>query len=140
MQQLDTEVITSREEADRLLAGSISSHRVRQFILKNLKRDLGNRFYWRLNINALEANMLNISGSIIPEDDSLHSEVPALFIKGERSLFMEEKDDAIISRLFPKSAITVIENSGHWVHAEQPELFIRAVCDFLNCRNSSSAN
>jgi pimeloyl-ACP methyl ester carboxylesterase len=34
-------------------------------------------------------------------------------------------------RLFPAATIDVIEQAGHWVHADAPEAFIASVNAFL---------
>jgi len=33
---------------------------------------------------------------------------------------------------FPNAELTEIKNSGHWVHAEQPDLLLEAANEFLN--------
>ena len=56
---------------------------------------------------------------------------PVLFIKGADSDYISEIDYPIIRKLFPTADIVSIPNSGHWVHAEQTELFLKNVRYFL---------
>ena len=38
---------------------------------------------------------------------------------------------ARIRQLFPQAKAKVIEGTGHWLHAEQPEEFYKIVMDFV---------
>ena len=37
----------------------------------------------------------------------------------------------VIQRHFARAEIATIEDAGHWLHAEKPEIFARTVLDFL---------
>ena len=37
-----------------------------------------------------------------------------------------------IRRLFPNAMIDKVENAGHWVHSDQPSVFVDKVCQFLS--------
>jgi len=52
-------------------------------------------------------------------------------MKGENSDYISEVDYPLIERIFPTAEIVTIPNAGHWLHAEQQELFIRNVRYFL---------
>jgi pimeloyl-ACP methyl ester carboxylesterase len=58
-------------------------------------------------------------------------ENPVLFLKGSNSLYIKETDIHKISELFPYFKLETIENSGHWLHAEQPEKVYQLVLNFL---------
>lgn len=61
---------------------------------------------------------------------------PTLFISGSRSPFLSwPRHQAVIHALFPL-AQHVQMATGHWVHAEAPDEFCRAVNSFL--RTSSA--
>jgi len=60
-----------------------------------------------------------------------HINTPALFIKGDQSQYIREKDIKAIYNLFRSPIIRVIENAGHWVHAEQQEEFLKAIDPFI---------
>ena len=57
---------------------------------------------------------------------------PALFVAGARSNYIQPEHEPGIRRLFPRARIIRIEGAGHWVHAEQPQAFLRAVSAFLS--------
>lgn len=119
--------ITSRKEADDQLLPFVPEAGIRQFLLKSLSRSKEG-FEWLLNIDAIDKNIGQIVGEIKGEPASLK----ALFIKGATSNYIRDIDLPIIQSLFPNSEVVTIEQAGHWVHAEKPEEFIRAVNSFLN--------
>jgi len=120
---------SSRVQIDELLSSEIKDFSVRQFLMKNLYRDTKKEFNWRFNIMVLKEKLDNISGV-----DFLDKKIniPTLFLSGERSNYINEDDKQLISNYFDNYQIYTIENSGHWIHAEQPELFYNSVMSFIN--------
>ena len=135
LQLTDPTVIHNRNEADQMMQASIPQYGIRQFLLKNLKRNDNGRYEWILNIDAIAGNMEHIAAGILPESSQevYRTDVPALFIKGEKSRYIDRDSEAVIHRVFTHSRIVTIPGAGHWVHAEQPALFLQAVCEFLEC-------
>lgn len=56
---------------------------------------------------------------------------PSLFIKGEDSGYIRGGDKIGIRKWFPKAEMVSIPKSGHWLHAEAPEVFATIVLTFL---------
>jgi pimeloyl-ACP methyl ester carboxylesterase len=110
------------------MAECISEWDVRQFLLKNLYRKEDGKFAWRINLPVLEAAVESI-GDDIEFTEPVH--IPALFIKGNNSRYIRPEDEKYIGEIFPHAQIAGIEGAGHWVQAEKPEEFSRAVLDFL---------
>jgi esterase len=125
MQALDLSQLQSRSEVDKALSQTIPNLMVRQFLLTNLVK-AGEQLRWRINLPALKANYAKYIAPI-----SVHFEKPSLFIRGERSHYVNESDMAEIQSQFPSAEIVSLP-TDHWVHAEQPELFIKAVEHFLS--------
>jgi esterase len=125
MQALDLSQLQSRSEVDKALSQTIPNLMVRQFLLTNLVKG-GEQLRWRINLPALKANYAKYIAPI-----SVHFEKPSLFIRGERSHYVNESDVAEIQSQFPSAEIVSLP-TDHWVHAEQPELFIKAVEHFLS--------
>ena len=96
--------------------------------MKNLYRDQNKEFSWRFNIKTLNEKISNISGAEFMQQNI---EIPALFLKGELSNYINQEDELLISKYFVNSKIKSILNSGHWVHAEQPEQFYKSVFEFI---------
>jgi pimeloyl-ACP methyl ester carboxylesterase len=51
-----------------------------------------------------------------------------LFIAGEQSNYVKAAD---IIPLFPKAILSIIAEAGHWLHVQQPTVFITHVENFL---------
>lgn len=131
---IDVNALSSRSQADELLSRTISDFRIRQFLLKNLKRDHNDRFTWALNLDALSHNLPMLMDSILADSFNGKIETPTLFVKGEKSPYIEIGHEQIIREIFTRVTIASIPNAGHWVHAEQPDLFFNAITRFLSER------
>lgn len=112
--------LTSRTDADELLANFISEQGIRQFLLKNLYWKTKDELSLRMNLEALKQNIEEV-GKGLPQDATYSGET--LFIKGENSDYIQEEDKSDISSHFQDFEIQVIKNAGHWVHAEKRNTF-----------------
>ena len=124
---LNLESITSRQEADQQLSVYVSQPDVRQFLLKNLSRKPEGGFAWKINLKVIAENMEDVLG------DPVHGQPfpgQSLFLMGSRSDYYKPEDEARIKAHFPKNKIQFLD-TGHWVQAEQPEAFVKAVLAFL---------
>jgi esterase len=127
MKSIDTQSVSSRQEADRCLAEHVDDAAVRAFLLTNLYRNAG-QFAWRINLDLLDRDYPSISA---PPEFDMPFGGPALFIKGGKSHYMLPEHQAEILKRFPSASYKVIENAGHWLHAEKPEVFTGLVRRFL---------
>ncbi len=127
MKSIDIEHLKSRKEAEDQLSAYIPNLQIRQFLLKNLERT-PEGFRWKLNLPVIDQLIEHVGEAIIPENIIYH---PTLFIKGENSDYITEKDVEDIKTYFEKAEIKTISGAGHWVHAEQPETFVQTVKEFL---------
>ena len=125
---LENNQLESRSKADELLSEKINEKGIRQFLLKNLFRDENNRLILRLNLKAISKNLDEI-GKGLPDNAQFSGST--LFIRGEKSTYIKTTDQKIIQNHFPNAGLKTIENAGHWVHAEQPTVFFKAVNDYL---------
>jgi esterase len=125
---LDLSSFHDRQEISNALAPAIPEPAVRQFLLKNLTRDDSGAFKWKLNLPAIYHNYDRLNQGL---ENGRTFAGPVLFIKGSRSEYIEDKDEPTIKALFPEAEITTIPESGHWVHADAPEQFLKAASDFL---------
>lgn len=132
---LDIEHINTLREADRQLAETIPYQQVRQFLLKNLKKDKQTGQYkWLLNVGVIRHELPAIMDGLDPhqyKDSKGLSSLPVLFIRGERSPYIGEKEQKDIRTLFPGAEIETIGDAGHWVHAEKRKPFLQLVEQFL---------
>ena len=126
--------VSSRKDIDNQLRETIRSKRIRQFLLKNVERKDQENFRWQINLPALRNSMPAILDGLDIErflNGNGITGFPVLFIRGEESHYINEQDYPLIKTIFPKASIVSIPNAGHWVHAEQQELFLKNVKYFL---------
>lgn len=119
-----------RAEADAALKEAIPDAGERAFLLQNLRFGADGPPGWRLNLAAIEPAVPTISAFPDPPAGARY-DGPVLVISGERSGYVRPEHHATILRLFPRAAFVVVPGAGHWVHAEAPEPFLRALEPFL---------
>jgi esterase len=135
MMDLNFEGVKHREELDELLSKNIRSIKIRQFLLKNVKRNEDKSFGWSLNIEALYENLEHILDGTSLSGANLGEGItnfPVLFIKGANSDYITEEDKEKIQEVFPYAEFQTILNAGHWLHAEQPDELLRTLINFIN--------
>jgi len=129
LSHLDFDKISDRREADDKLSKYIKDRGIRQFLLKNLywveKEKLGFRF----NFDVLKDRMEEIGENIFP--NAIY-DGPTLFLRGDRSEYIQPDDSSEIKRHFPNAKIETIDKAGHWLHAENPKQFFEKSFKFLN--------
>jgi pimeloyl-ACP methyl ester carboxylesterase len=135
MMKIDLSKIESREDADRALATFIGSERIRSFLLKNLRREKGGAFQWRINLEAISTNLGAIFEGMDREAIKARGGItgfPALFISGGDSEYIRAEDHQLIRDIFPAAEVVSVQGAGHWVHAEQPALLVKTIRYFLD--------
>lgn len=114
----------SRKDATALMQQFIKVPMVNQFLLKSFYQG-----QWRFNVDALYAGYAQILNwrAISPCD------VDALFLRGANSAYVAERaqQDAL-KQQFPQAQLHAIDNTGHWLHAEQPQAVIDEIKAFLD--------
>ncbi|NOQ94360.1 MAG: alpha/beta fold hydrolase [Methylophaga sp.] len=125
---LDLSLYSSRKELDKELSLSLPNKAVRQFLLMNLDL-VGDKLTWRLNLPALFECYPDLLQSVCRNQQIT---IPSCFIRGGRSNYIRDEDFDLISTTFPHSEITTIEEAGHWVHAEAPDIFLTKIIEFFD--------
>lgn len=129
---LNLEAVTSRKEAEQHLTTQLNEASTVQFLLKNLYWDSNEppKLKWRFNLPVITQN-IEIVGEAMPQPtQELNFET--LFIRGERSNYINDSDLVEINNLFASVRIETIKDAGHWVHAEKPKDFFETTTAFLN--------
>ena len=130
MRRVDLATVQRRSDADLQLQAAIPDPVLRSFLLQNLvKTEAG--FAWRINLEALAANMDELLGFPPPAPDAAYRG-PTLFIAGGRSHYVQPEHRPLTERLFPRAEHVVIADAGHWLHAERPAEFLAHVRRFLD--------
>lgn len=128
---LDLKQVQSRSDAELFLRQRLTreDESTIQFLMKNLSRNTDGSFEWKMNFPALNAHYADILDTI--KVDATF-EGKALFIRGEKSKYIQDADWQNIVKFFPKAYLETIPNAGHWVHAEQPKALLEIVRNFLS--------
>ena len=129
LQSVDFSKVSSRKEVEDELARQIEHPMVLQFLLKGLTYEASRKLRWKFNLKTLTAAIDNIGEAL---SEHAYFTNPTLFIKGELSDYITLEDEELIDHIFPQSEIVVISEAGHWLHAEQPQIFFEEVSRFLN--------
>ncbi|WP_110182567.1 alpha/beta fold hydrolase [Nocardioides solisilvae] len=130
MQALDLDALTRREEADEQLAAAVPDPAVRGFLLQNLRRE-GDRWRWQVNLDLLEEGLGVIGGWPEEASELPPYEGPVLWIAGATSHYVRDEQAPQMERYFPRVRRVTVKNAGHWVHSEQPAVFLEVLSRFL---------
>lgn len=128
MRALDLASVTRRAQADAALAERVPEAAVRAFLLQSLAIEDG-RAEWRLNLDALAAEMPRILG--FPAIEGRFTGA-TLFLTGGASTYVRPSNRRRILELFPAARHESLPGAGHWLHADAPTPFIAAVERFLD--------
>lgn len=139
MRGLDLDTLTTRQEADERLSAAVPDPTVRGFLLQNLRRDTtgggaggGQSWRWQMNLDVLGDSLPALASW--PEDELAGVapyDGPVLWVAGADSDYVKPEYDAAMSRWFPRKRLVTIKGAGHWVHSEQPDVFVDVVRRFL---------
>ena len=131
LRSLDLDALEDRTQADEALAPAVPSTTIRSFLLQNLRRD-GGGWRWQPNLEVIGRDLPALAGwpreaadAAAPYDGTTY------WVAGETSDYVlpEYADD--MARLFPHVRKVTIKGAGHWVHSEQPDVFLGILRRFL---------
>jgi esterase len=128
LRNLDLRSFKSFGEIDAALVPHITSAGIREFLMKNLSRQQDAGFRWRIDLEAITRNYVELTKSIVPQHTFAK---PVCFIRGGRSDYLEDEDWPPIKKCFPQATLVTIAHAGHWVHVDAAEEFLKAVTEFL---------
>jgi len=127
LKSIDLSITQNRKDADTQLAQYVENVGVRQFLLRNIATD-NNRLIFKCSLAFISECYPQIM-------QGLQSEIPftgnVLFIKGGQSDYILPEHKTHIASLFPHSKAKIIQNAGHWLHAEKTTIFNKIVENFL---------
>ena len=117
-----------RKEAEDKLREIIDNERIFHFILKNLKLPKEGCPKWKFNSKVLRREFPTLSDNIKIVNQV---KAPALFIKAGRSDYIDEKEFDSIKTFLPNAELSIMPEATHWLHADDPDLFLHIVNGFL---------
>ena len=128
MSGLDLKGMRSINEINEVLKSVLPDNKNSQLVLKNIRKKAGGGFEWKLNLEVLADNLEALMTPVYGEATFTG---PTLFFKGALSNLLTEEDHKIIHKHFPSASIQLIPDAGHWVHTDQPKLFLEKLALFL---------
>lgn len=128
MSRVDFNNLLTLTAIEEFLTRYIPDARVRNHAMKNLKRKTGGAFEWKANLPVI---VKDIETLMAPVYEEVPFTKPVLFIKGGASDFISDGDMKPIFHHFPDATLKTIPNGSHWVHVDEPELFLEEVIKFL---------
>ena len=138
MRSADVITAATRAEVQRRLLQQVpEQEKIVPFLMQNLVT-LNDHFDWRLNLLGISAAMPGLStfpGDLL----GLRFDGPTTVIAGAQSDYVADRGGASFAPMFDDVAIEVVEDAGHWVHADQPAVFLARVRHALQ-RNAAHAD
>ena len=148
---VDFGLVKNRKEVENILSEHLSDFGIKQFLLKNIYWKENKELDWRFNLKVITKLIENVGEAIavenrmengrrmeepqqLPATASLSttaSNMPTLFIRGEKSNYIIDEDLNMIKDIFPNSKLATIADAQHWVHAEKPKEFFECVMKFI---------
>ena len=130
MQGLDLAVLGSRSEAEDALREAVPNPVVRSFLLQNLRRS-DDGWRWQLNLDLLGDSMPGLTGWPAEALGEATYDGPVLWVGGADSDYIADEHAEEMDRRFPRNRRVLVKGAGHWVHSEQPEVFLEVLRRFL---------
>ena len=125
MRALDLAALSTRAEADTLLAQAVPDQAERLFLLQNLQPAHG--WHWQPNLALLGDSLDTIAGW--PAVNGRY-DGPVLWLLGGDSGYVTAADQAPMHALFPAVTTRIIPGATHWVQADRPQAVIDALLGF----------
>lgn len=117
-----------RNQVEEVLKKYVSDFGTRQFLMKSLYWIEPGQLAFRFNLAIFNKEIEKIGEPLQENHFFSHS---TLFIRGGNSRYILDEDRSVIKHHFPHSILETIPNVGHWLHAENPQLFFEMVSKFL---------
>jgi pimeloyl-ACP methyl ester carboxylesterase len=131
LMELHAAPVTGRRELEERLSEKIDRKEVIQFLVKNSHYNRETRMMvWKINVEALFDHLEEIVSGVNARwfDGRIPvTAYPVTFIRGLDSRYIQDQDIPEIRNIYPEADIIDIPGAGHWLHAEQPALFLAAV-------------
>ena len=138
MRSADVAAAASRTEVQRRLQQAVPDPGVVPFLMQNLVTH-NDHFDWRLNLPGIAAAMPQLC-AFPSELLGLCFQRPTTVIAGAQSSYVADRTGASFKPMFPETTVKVVEDAGHWVHADQPAGFVARVRSALLHDATSAAS
>ena len=130
MRGLDLSALERRDQADEALRDAVPNPVVRSFLLQNLRRT-DDGWHWQMNLELLGASMDRLTGWPGDRLGEATYDGPVLWVGGADSDYIDDAHAPEMDRRFPRNRRVLVKGAGHWVHSEQPAVFLEVLRRFL---------
>lgn len=134
MRSVDLAALERRDQAEAALRDAVPhpvpGPVVRSFLLQNLRRS-DDGWRWQVNLDLLGEHMADLVGWPDEQLGDATYDGPVLWVGGARSDYISDEHAIEMDRRFPRNRRVMIKDAGHWVHSEQPEVFLEVMRRFL---------
>jgi esterase len=135
LQELAPARFPERRMVEDRLSEKIDDIKIIRLLMKNVTWDpVTHQIKWRLNPESLYNHLEEIVGGVNTrwfEDRIPIIAYPVTFIRGLDSQYILDSDFQTIRMIYPESEIIDIPKAGHWLHVEQPALFLNILLETL---------
>ena len=128
MGAIDLKKVQRRSDVEEQLAKNNYEKRLLLFLMKNLSYSHEHGFRWKPYLKSIYKNMAQIGKGL--ENQGVYSG-PTLFIRGGKSDYIKEKDLPVMKVQFPNFKMVTLNESGHWIHVDDPVGFMEATEHFF---------
>ena len=128
LKSLDLKKLVSRVNIDKALESEFKEPAFRAFLLKNLYRVNKDELAFKIDLDIISNNLSEVEKSL---PANLHYSGKTLFIKGQKSDYINKTNSSLLKKVFPDHKIVEVQKAGHWVHAENLDGFINETELFL---------
>ena len=141
LRSIDLGSLTGRADADAELSAWVPEASIRGFLLQNLRREgsgAAATWRWQMNLEVLGDQLDTIGGW--PDLDVAAYPGPVLWLAGADSGYVTQDDVPLMRALFPRVRLVRVKGAGHWVHSDQPEVFVATLRRFLHPQPTTVGN
>lgn len=128
MGAIDLKKVQRRSDVEEQLAKNNYEKRLLLFLMKNLSYSHEHGFRWKPYLKSIYKNMTEIGKGL--ENQGIYNG-ETLFVRGGKSDYIKEKDLPVMKAQFPNYKMVTLEESGHWIHVDEPDGFMKATKEFL---------
>ena len=117
-----------RRDVDKALLAQVPDPALRQFVLKNLRRTADDGFCWKVNLPVIRAAYAELMKALALQRRFSN---PVLLLRGGRSEYVDDGQQELFRRYYPRARVETLPAAGHWIHADEPVEFLRTLKTFL---------
>jgi len=129
LQKINLSGLKNRKELTEYLQNKFVNYFQLQLILKNIKTE-NKKFVWKINIDALYNHLNEMRDEIKPTAEM--QKIKTQFIFGGNSPYFNKEDRIYIKENLPQAEIKIIPGTGHMIHIEKQQDFIKVISFFIN--------